>query len=635
MTEKKVKFPGTVAIRPGSPIRLKMNSVIKEFVQAGEDKIHRLILNSRCEAKYVWASSPSCIWFRLPNQDASVCDLTEKYCMEPYKGPYLKFHYCMAPRYDSDDDGRRFIVYSRARILAVQKDDAESNIYCYVFFIDHGCGHWVEGRTLGKISYEMTSIPWQSIPVALAGVKPLNFYRVPQVSGQWSAFHLATIREILSEFDHFELEPLVSKSQQSTYDQYARVRLVGVKEQKTDGEDSKANATSMYDEEDDIEKFDVARLFFQRCFTVDPVKIQLEVSELSEQELFQSLVKDEVSELRRQEIPFEFTRFPPSNRREGPNGSPCFSPGTNYELDMPPTPSLSRSQSEFGNENQLELEMRERNNIEDSFEVNNDNLRDWDPDADTKYLTEQVPQLDENHLNTFMQEGHLRFMLANDSAFRESPHKFFAYHMKPSKRLNASSCTEAMQNLYAELGNWRDRLNAFYFLTENCTVLRYKALKEAYTKGENVYAIYCDTDESDNHEFTRVKLTNVYPNAHGLHEHVQIIFLDRPGTRMVPAGTLLRMHSTHAKRPQMCVQLSLDNIAPPAGFEWENIQIDRFREFCFSDAPMRCRIVRWISPEESGDLVRMSVADLTQAWSKTIFSVENHMVQAKMAVRLL
>lgn len=86
--------------------------------------------------------------------------------------------YCMAPRQVEKGDGTA-ICYSRARIIKL--DDGKKlgagdsgHKFCYVFFVDHAFGQWVSTRCLGKLPYELCTIPWQAVPICLMGVRPFG-----------------------------------------------------------------------------------------------------------------------------------------------------------------------------------------------------------------------------------------------------------------------------------------------------------------------------------------------------------------------------------------------------------------------------------------------------------------------------
>ncbi|CAD5215529.1 unnamed protein product [Bursaphelenchus xylophilus] len=614
------KVVATNAIRPASALVFsdKKEKKKRQMVQAGDKKIHRIILNSVSYAKYVWATSPSCIWFRLPNQDPGYCDLRERYRMNPFEGEMARYCYCMAPRFESDMDAHEMLVYSRARILSVQRDDETDTMYCYVLFIDHGFGQWVDGRSLGAVPYDLTSIPWQTIPVALGGVRPLRTFE--STKSGWSSFHIKAIRDIMQEFDQFELSPFVHRGVRLTYDEYSRVRLVGTKENvKKNDDDQEA------DEDDEASsQFDITRLFFQRCMKEDPVQLSLEISELTEQSLYDTLVDEEIPDLDVRTIPPEFKDFPRPSAREGPDGIPCVTPPDNGELSIPefaPSPI---------NRDILSPEFKEPgdDDVDDPAE---DPISKWDPDMNAAFYTEQVIERNAQNIAFFVKEDGKWTTIAIDSASRESPFKFYGYPMPFVKgKSSALAYNELTKKFYLELSEWQDQLNAFYFLTENCFVLSFDYLKTVQSAGQDVYAIYCDIDESDNHNFTRVKLLECCPERHGLHEHCLIVFLDRPGTRVVPSGTLLRLHSKFAKRPQLCIEMRLNDLIPPNGTEWDPQQIDQFRECCIADAPMRCQIAR-LSQRAPRELATFSVFNLTPAWLKVKYSVENLLVNGRMA----
>lgn len=105
-----------------------------------------------------------------------------------------------------------------------------------------------------------------------------------------------------------------------------------------------------------------------------------------------------------------------------------------------------------------------------------------------------------------------------------------------------TDCYVAIQEFYNQLEEWKNHLNGFYFLVENCHVLNFEHVKEVIKRKQRVYAIYCRTDLADNHMFTRVQVLEVKDDDL-MREHVHITFLDSGGTKWVPAGTLLRVHS--------------------------------------------------------------------------------------------
>lgn len=138
-------------------------------------------------------------------------------------------------------------------------------------------------------------------------------------------------------------------------------------------------------------------------------------------------------------------------------------------------------------------------------------------------------------------------MIALDSAWRISPHEFFAF---PLRRNTPGYGTPddgtALQSFYEELNKWKDHLNAFYFLAENCHVLKFADILHAWAAGQSVFAMYCNSTLGETHNFVRVRVVHCYDgrNMTVAHEHCKIKFLDAGGQAIVPSGSLLRMHSS-------------------------------------------------------------------------------------------
>jgi hypothetical protein len=112
-----------------------------------------------------------------------------------------QFGYYLAPRLllgNTDENGDD-MVYSRVRVLRIKNvtTGKATTLFCYVHYIDHGFGNWVQAVSsflielftfphlqdcLAVMPKNMFTKPWQAVPVSLMGVSPVQSYDVKKVN---------------------------------------------------------------------------------------------------------------------------------------------------------------------------------------------------------------------------------------------------------------------------------------------------------------------------------------------------------------------------------------------------------------------------------------------------------------------
>uniref|UniRef100_A0AC34R0Q1 Tudor domain-containing protein n=2 Tax=Panagrolaimus sp. JU765 TaxID=591449 RepID=A0AC34R0Q1_9BILA len=193
---------------PPSPIFAESsNDEISPF-RTDKDKIHRI----RCLVPYlasiVDVVSPSEIWIQHPNH------ITNKLTQVPTESVKLKpddlkdLMYVMAPL-DSSTLGR-------ARILGIKPD-----AIVIVRFIDHGFLAAVKSNMLYQMPMAFRTHPWQTVPVVLFGLKPMN-------NEIWTKEEIQSLKSVLEKYEMFWIIPHFTKDKILDDSKYQRVTMYGL-----------------------------------------------------------------------------------------------------------------------------------------------------------------------------------------------------------------------------------------------------------------------------------------------------------------------------------------------------------------------------------------------------------------------
>ncbi|KAE9553982.1 hypothetical protein FO519_002799 [Halicephalobus sp. NKZ332] len=193
--------------RPISPIYINSEVKVPQF-RTDENKIHRIRCLVPYYARVVSVVSPSEIWIQHPNHISDRLTEILPPNSEPVdSGSLKKGMYVMAPLDET--------TLARSRILEVKNDKV------LVRFIDHGSTNFFSSNDLFNMSLDLRTYPWQTVPVALSDVNPLN-------REFWSDEEVEALKTALRDYDMFWIRPQMTQKKIIDDGFYSRVTMFGL-----------------------------------------------------------------------------------------------------------------------------------------------------------------------------------------------------------------------------------------------------------------------------------------------------------------------------------------------------------------------------------------------------------------------